>query len=148
MFFCNMRTLFFVALFLVGHFVYSQDTKVKIIKNINAIEKALVQKDTLVLNKLLHTDLTFGHSNGWIESKESLLNDLKNTKVIYTSFENISAVDFTFHSEDIVITRRKITAHGIFRQQNFSINMNVLEIWILNQDIWKLLARQSVNNSQ
>jgi len=143
-----MNKIFLACFLVIVNIVYSQDVKAKITENIRIIEKALVQKDTIALQNLLHPDLTFGHSNAWIENKESLIFDLKTQKVDYTSFENISDINFTFYSDYYVITRRKINANGKFKQHDFSIKMNVLEVWIFNDNRWVLLARQNVKYSQ
>src|SRR6478752_3317518 len=47
------------------------------------LDKALIGKDTVFLNKHLSAQLTYGHSNGWIETKEELKADLFNGKLSY-----------------------------------------------------------------
>lgn len=143
-----MKKLIFIGLFFVGCSVFSQNSEDLIKSTILKIEKALVEKDTLVLQKLLHSDLTLGHSNGWVETKESLLKDLKKEKVSYRVFEKISEVDFTFFSNETAITRREINVCGTVDNDEFTISLNVLEIWVLENNIWKLLARQSVNSKK
>src|SRR5678816_455311 len=55
------------------------------------LDKALLQKDETVLRSVLHDDLSFGHSNGWIQSKKDILNDFASGKLTYNKFENNSS---------------------------------------------------------
>lgn len=143
-----MKKLILIVFLFVGFSVFSQNPKNLIEENIFKIEKALVEKDTLVLQELLHSDLTLGHSNGWVETKESLFEDLRKGKVSYKFFEKISEVDFTYFSDETVVTRREIKAYGVVDDYEFAVSLNVLEVWVLQDNIWKLLARQSVNSKK
>ena len=51
------------------------------------LEKALVAKDTVTLKQLLHKNLSYGHSNGWVQSKEEVVKDLMSGKIIYVKME-------------------------------------------------------------
>ncbi|MDY0090269.1 MAG: nuclear transport factor 2 family protein [Flavobacteriaceae bacterium] len=143
-----MKKLIFILFFFVGFSAFSQIPEDLIKENIFKIEKALVEKDTIVLQELLHSDLTLGHSNGWIETKESLFEDLKKGKVFYSFFEKVSEVDFTFSSDEMIITRREINAYGTVDEHEFIVKLNVLEVWILQNNSWLLTARQTVNRKK
>lgn len=143
-----MKKLIFILFFFVGFSAFSQIPEDLIKENIFKIEKALVEKDTLVLQELLHSDLTLGHSNGWIETKESLFEDLKKGKVFYSFFEKVSEVDITFSSNEMIITRREINAYGTVDEHEFIVKLNVLEVWVLQNNSWLLTARQTVNRKK
>lgn len=143
-----MKKLIFILFFFVGFSAFSQIPEDLIKENIFKIEKALVEKDTIVLQELLHSDLTLGHSNGWIETKESLFEDLKKGKVFYSFFEKVSEVDFTFSSDEMIITRREINAYGTVDEHEFIVKLNVLEVWILQNNSRLLTARQTVNRKK
>lgn len=112
------------------------------------INEALIAKDTATLAKILHKDLTLGHSNGWLETKSDLSNTLINEGVIYISIEN--SAPFTIHhaTENLVTTRRNIDVKGIYNNTEFDVKLNVLEIWIYENNRWQLLSRQSVNRKE
>ena len=114
--------------------------------HIQFLENAMVQKDTKKLDKILHEDLTFGHSNGWMETKESLLHNLPTSKVSYTDFikENEAEIKIISEVNPIATVRREITAIGEYEETAFEVDLKVLEIWIKKDEIWQLLARQSV----
>lgn len=135
----------FIAIYLITSFSVSSQSKETIGKNIYKIEKALVEKDTFILRELLHSELTLGHSNGWIENRESLLSDLKRERVVYFLFDKVSEVEFTHLSDQMIVSRRGVNVCGSVDGYEFKVMLNILEIWIFEEDIWKLLARQSVN---
>jgi len=140
----KMKKTLFIGLFLTTFFGYSQNAEIKIAENIQKMEKALIEKDSLVLQTLLHDDLSFGHSNAYIETKQDILNDLKTKQITYTFFSKKSDINFTFLSDNTIVTRRKINATGTFQRHDFNLDMNILEVWIFDQAHWKLLSRQGV----
>jgi len=143
-----MKNFTLISLLLGGFFAYSQNAIVQISDNILKMEQALIGKDSLVLQKILHADLSFGHSNAYIETKQELLDDMKTDKIVYTRFEKKNDIIFTFLSDNTIVSRREIQAIGTFKQHDFDLDMNVLEIWILEHNEWKLLARQGVKMKQ
>src|SRR5690606_8458668 len=100
-------------------FGQSSDAAFLIKENILKIENALLKKDTLALQELLHSDLTLGHSNGWIESKESLFEDLTQDNVSYSGFEHIGDVVFAHKSDSLIVTCRNINAYGTVNSYTF-----------------------------
>lgn len=113
---------------------------------IKFLENALLEKNTNQLEEILHEDLTFGHSNGWTESKESLLQNLPTSKVSYTDFIKKSEpeIQIIWEANPIASVRREITAVGEYEKTAFQVDLKVLEIWLRKNDNWQLLARQSV----
>jgi len=142
-----MKKIILIALFFNLFFGYSQNAKIQIAENIQKIEKALIEKDSIALQNLLHEELSFGHSNAHIETKQNVLSNAKTNKIVYNSFEKKSDINFTFSSDNTIVTRREINANGTFKQYDFDLDMNVLEVWIFDQNVWKLLARQGVKTS-
>lgn len=122
--------------------------KVVVENTMQTLDSALIQKDTLTLRKLLHDDLSLGHSNGWIENKTDLLQTLVNSGVIYHTIQISETPIIKYKSENILTTRRDIDVEGIVNNTPFSVQLNVLEVWIQNKDAVQLLARQSVNRKK
>lgn len=134
---------------LISISIHSQDVRLSDSETIHLkmtqIDEALIAKDTSALAKLLHKDLTLGHSNGWIETKSDLPKTLIEKSVIYSTIELIGAPEIHYHSENFITSRRDINVVGIVIDTPFDVKLNVLEIWICEDDNWQLLARQSVN---
>lgn len=140
-------TIFLFFIFSIG--LCSQETELseheEISLKMSQINEALITKDTSALAKLLHKDLSLGHSNGWIETKSDLMETLINEGVTYLKIENAEPFSIHHTSENLISTRRKIDVTGLLNATPFEVRLNVLEVWIYENDNWKLLARQSVN---
>lgn len=146
----KIKYLFLI--FLLGFYVYSQEIQQF---NSNAapsivwamsseLDKALLQKDTAKLQKLLHDNLILGHSNGWMESKASLLKNLPGSKVYYYEFRTIDEPEYHHSSENLKSITRKLTAIGQYEGNEFEVDLKIMEVWIYENERWQLLARQSV----
>lgn len=147
-----MKTLKVLIFFIITTGLCAQEKELIFSEEINLkmsqINKAFIEKDTTALAKLLHENLTLGHSNGWLETKPDLLKTLVEGGVIYTSIETIGEPEIHFTSEKLKITRRNIDVSGIVNDTPFDVKLNVLEVWILQNEQWQLLARQSVNRKE
>jgi len=148
----KMKTFLFFLLFPLCIGLYAQDRKPaayeEIYLKMSQIDQAFIAKDTSALTKILHNDLTLGHSNGWIETKSELLETLMNEGVIYLKI--VTAEPFSIHhtSDNLISTRRKIDVTGLLKTMPFEVKLNVLEVWIYKEENWQLLARQSVNRKE
>lgn len=110
---------------------------------IRQLDEALISKDTTVLRRILHEQLSMGHSNGLIENKEVLLQHLRSG---YLKYGNIVADgNATIQQVQHVATvRRNIKVTGALQGTAFDVKLQVLEIWIAADRKWQLLCRQSV----
>ena len=112
-------------------------------KNIAVLYDGLLKKDTVVLKKVLHKRVTYGHSNGWIQNKNEVIADLYNGKLTFSKIDK--------GNETIVIVRETATVRntaeitGLYEGEEFTIKLQVLQVWIWkDKEGWKLLSRQSV----
>jgi hypothetical protein len=105
------------------------------------LDMALVQKDTVVLKKLLHDDLGYGHSNGWVENKTEMIENLVTGKMQYTSIQSESPV--WKQTGDMVTLRTKSKIEFIVNGKEGTLDLFVLQVWKKEGNEWKLVARQS-----
>ena len=65
-----------------------------------SLKTALLQKDSVSLSKLLAADVSYGHSNGWVQTKTQLIRDIvsgvQDYKTIDPSDMNIRIYNNTF----------------------------------------------------
>lgn len=108
------------------------------------LDTYLMNKDVTKLNSILHPNLSLGHSNGWIETKESLLENLPTSKIKYHAFLYHGSPEVHFQNEEIKSIRRNLTAKGNLNEKEFEVDLKILEVWILANENWQLLSRQSV----
>lgn len=145
----NLRASLCFVLFIFSIALCSQETLhseyEEIRLKMSQIDKALVVQDTSTLAKILHKDLSLGHSNGWIETKRDLLETLITDAITYLKIENAEPFSVHHTSENLTTTRRKIDVTGTLNDTPFEVKLNVLEVWIYQEKNWQLLARQSVN---
>lgn len=92
----------------------------------------------------MHPKLSLGHSNAWIEDKMSLLENLPTNAVFYEKFCSLGSLQMQWITSKVVWVRREIIAKGTYKIYDFEMKLNLLEIWIKNENNWQLVARQSV----
>ncbi len=109
---------------------------------IKDFDKALITKDSIVLKRLLNSELDYGHSNGWLQTKTTLINDLYNGKITYNKINIISQKITLFHKTATVRISADFEAYLEYKTTQFKLN--VLQVWIWKHKQWQLLARQSV----
>ena len=116
--------------------------KEKLITTIKEFHQALVQKNTVSINQQTDKALSYGHSNGWVETKADMIKDLETG---YISYQEIKEDSITITMNDTVANVRflgeyKATVKGA--SSNF--RLRVLEVWVKKSKRWILFARQGV----
>lgn len=131
----------FITILLIHGIGYGQDS-VEVSKNVMALHRGLVSGDTSVLHHLLDDQLTYGHSNGWIESKRELITNNFARKIIYQSIseDNISLQI----KGSTAIARFHAIIKGLAGDKSFHLKLHVCQTWIETTNSWKLMARQAV----
>lgn len=92
---------------------------------------------------LFSDDISFGHSNGWIQNYPDFKTDFESGKVKYESVKQTELKEFKIKNKFANI-RRIIAVKGLYKKELFEMKLSVLEFWILEKGIWKLWSRQSV----
>ena len=106
-----------------------------------SFHQALVRNDSQLAN-YLDEELSYGHSNGWIETKTVMINNLETGYIKYHSIKE----------DSMQVTINGNMAHARFvGDYNVTLNENtntfhlkVLEVWVKKGKRWLLFARQAV----
>jgi hypothetical protein len=106
------------------------------------LDNALLQKDEVVLRSVLHNEVSYGHSNGWIQSKDDILNDFKSGKLVYNKIENNSSPIVKI-SKRYATVKTNTNAEGVVNGTAFKLTLHVMQFWIKTKKGWQLIARQS-----
>ena len=106
------------------------------------LDKALLQKDETVLKSVLHKDLSYGHSNGWIQTRADIMNDFTSGKLTYNKIENNSSAIITI-SKKYATVKTNTNAEGIVNGTAFNLKLHIMQFWIKTKKGWQLIARQS-----
>jgi hypothetical protein len=134
-----MRLGITILILLISSFSFGQTSFLK--DAVSKLDKALIEKDTTTLKQLLHKNVTYGHSNGWVETKEDVIKDLASGKLIYYSIKSDSLV---WNAEgNWASVRSKTKAEVAVNSSRMELTLHVLEVWLKTNKGWQLIARQS-----
>lgn len=124
---------------------FSQTKKDKIADHIIALHQKkfdfMISKQFDSLSLILDADLKYIHSNGWVESKEDLLANLKSDKLVYKQvLVSDTKVTLTNH---VAIVSGKGLFSVILENQTLEIPLMYSEIYVKKRGKWLLLHRHA-----
>ena len=137
-----MKTGLLILLLLPTTFVWSQskDEK-KIASLVEALNKALIAADGNTLKNLTADELSYGHSSGRVEDRQTFLDSAVNGTFKYLS---IDASDQTIKvAKDAAIVRHHLVIKANSNGTPTDLKLGVLQVWQKRSGGWKLLARQA-----
>jgi len=137
-----MRCLLFIlTLFFVQIVVAQKKDTAAVLAAVQKLEKALIGKDSATLNVLLHKDVAFGHSSGWVQTKKNVVDDMMSGFLDYKKIEETSvSIDV---SKEKAIVKERVSVSGVRDGNAFELNLFIMQIWLQNKKGWQLFARQS-----
>ena len=136
-------TLLFCLFFFVGFSqTYSKKEKALLIQ-VSKLDSLMENNNSKILD-LFSDDVSFGHSNGWIQNKDDFKTDFESGKVKYQSVKQTELKELKIKNKFANI-RRIIAVKGLYKNETFEMKLSVLEFWIQQKGIWKLWSRQSVS---
>ncbi len=120
----------------------AQTNEVKLINTMKQFHQDLISKNTVSINQQTDKALTYGHSNGWVETKIELLKDLETGVISYQQFKEDSIS--VFMNGNIAAIRFVANVNATMKSIASTYRLKVLEIWIKKSNRWILFARQAV----
>lgn len=135
------RSLIILLLF---SFVFAdaQVNEGKLLNTMKELHQALVKKDYKEIRGYTDDALSYGHSNGWVETKEDVIHDLETGVLSYGSFKEDS-VNITINGSAAHI-RFIADIEATLRGNKSNHHLKVLEVWVKKEEKWLLFARQAV----
>lgn len=136
-----MKWFITTILLFVLHENFAQKNDSTLIFVSKNFHKMLVKNDFVLENKLDDV-LSYGHSNGWIETKTEMLQNLASKYIVYNNIEEDSMQQQVNKKIGYVrfVANFNVTLNG--KQSVF--RLKVLEVWRKRNGSWKLFARQAV----
>jgi hypothetical protein len=126
---------------LFGNSLLSFGQQKEAIQSMKDFHQFLVSQD-FKLHRYLHENVSYGHSNGWIEGRRELLGNLSSGYTKYYSFKEDS---LTFTIQDKVAQARFIATIDVeVNGKRATYALRVLEVWIKQKRKWYLFARQAI----
>lgn len=123
--------------------VRAQSEKARLTDLVEQLRQALQDPDQKKLDELISPQLTYGHSNGVLDTKESLISNYVSGKSNFDDleFSEISVV----LNENTAIVRHLLKAKSLDAGKEPSIaNLKVMLVWTKEKGKWKLIGRQAV----
>ena len=116
--------------------------KQEVLDRIETWRKAVLGQDVKMLDKLLADELTYGHSNGVMDTKKSFITTIGTKKEVYNEL-NLDDMNVTIVGNNALV-RHKMTGHVTLQDGAISKpNLGVLQVWNKTKKGWQLLARQA-----
>lgn len=106
---------------------------------------SLMQNNNSKILEIFSDDISFGHSNGWVQNYEDFKKDFESGKVKYESVKQTELKELKIKNRFANI-RRIIAVKGLYKNDLFEMKLSVLEFWIQKKGIWKLWSRQAVTS--
>src|SRR6476469_876324 len=134
----------FLLLLVVFNFVFAdaQTEEEKLTAALKEFHQALVNKNTVSINQQTDKALSYGHSNGWVETKDDMIKDLETGYIVYHSYKEDS-LQITMNgtmANARFVADVSATLHG----NSINFHLKVLEVWVKKGKRWLLFARQAV----
>jgi len=137
-----MRLILIITLFLANQLsVVAQKDSSAVLGAVARLEKALLNKDSATMNGLLHKDVSYGHSSGWVQTKKEVVDDMMSGFLVYNKLED-SSINIVM-SKDKAIVREKVRAVGSRDGKSFDLSLFITQVWLQSKKGWQLFARQS-----
>lgn len=138
-----MRYILTIFFLFATVFSFAQIDSVSLKKAMADLDKALINKDEKTLTQILNADVSYGHSNGWVQTKTDIINDLKSGKLSYDKLENISENVVAINNNWATV-RTTTNAEARMNENSIQIKLQILEVWIKAKTGWQLIARQGI----
>lgn len=132
-------------LFLVVNTVaFAQTDEQKLTTTMKEFHQALVNKNTVSINQQTDKALSYGHSNGWIETKTEMMKNLETGFISYQDFKEDS-ISITMNG-NMANVRFVADITATMKGSTNTYHLKVLEVWVKKTKRWVLFGRQAVRN--
>ena len=131
-----------ILLLLITTCCSAQSDEEKLTSTIKEFHQALVNKNTGSINQQTDKALSYGHSNGWVETKADMIRDLETAVITYHSIKEDSiAISMNGNMANV---RFVADINATFKGNLVNFHLKVLEVWVKKSKRWVLFARQAV----
>ena len=120
----------------------AQQADEKLSATIKEFHQALVAKNTISINQQTDKALSYGHSNGWVETKPELMKNLQTGYMAYKEYKEDSLTITT--NGNMANARFIADVSATLNGASSSFKLRVLEVWVKKGNRWLLFARQAV----
>lgn len=131
-----------ILLLFVSFFATAQTDSEKLSATIKEFHQSLVSANIISINQQTDKVMTYGHSNGWIETKADMIKNLETGYMKYNSFKEDS-LNVQVNG-NVANARFVADINATLNGKTASFHLKVLEVWVKKGKRWLLFARQAV----
>ena len=107
-------------------------------------KEAMLKKERAALEKIFHPELSYGHSNAMVETKEQAILHVVNSR----GWEDIQFADTTVRLQgNVAIVNGKTDMHQRGKDKVTISKLTVLTVWVKGAKGWQMIARQAVRRA-
>ena len=138
----KLKKLLTILFLFISVNIHAQTDEEKLIATVKEFHLALVKNNTVSINQQTDKALSYGHSNGWVETKAEMIKNLETGYINYHSYKEDSIA--------IVINNNMANVRFIadidvtLKETRGNYHLKVLEVWVKKGKRWVLFARQAV----
>ena len=136
----SFLSVLFILVSWAGFCQLTPEDKLK--ETLKQFHQDLVKKNTISINQQTDKALSYGHSNGWVETKTELLRNLETCYLSYQSFKEDS-VGIIINT-NVASARFVADISATLNGTPAVFHLKVLEVWVKKGNRWVLFARQAV----
>ncbi|MBS1754585.1 MAG: nuclear transport factor 2 family protein [Ferruginibacter sp.] len=139
-----MKQFFTISLLLIAANLFAQSKEEKLMNTVKAFHQALIDKNIISINQQTDKALSYGHSNGWVQSKTDLIKDFEKGLIDYKSISEDS-LTITLNG-NLANVRFVSDITAVYKGTTSNFKLKVLEVWMKKGKRWILFARQAIKN--
>lgn len=137
-----MKLSLTIILFFTSLMIHAQTDSVKLSTTMKEFHQALVNGNTISINQQTDKMLSYGHSNGWVETKADMIKNLETGYMNYNSIKEDSIQ--VMMNGTIANVRFVADINATLNGTIGNFHLKVLEVWVKKGKRWLLFARQAV----
>lgn len=137
-----MKKLLVIVLLLNVFVLNAQTDEEKLITTLKEFHQSLVNGNTVSINQQTDKVLSYGHSNGWVETKTDMIKNLETGYLDYHSYKEDSLQ--VMLNGNMANARFVADINVTLNGNTGSYHLKVLEVWVKKGKRWILFARQAV----
>ncbi|MBL7722520.1 MAG: nuclear transport factor 2 family protein [Chitinophagaceae bacterium] len=137
-----MKKLLAIVLLITVVFANAQTAEEKLTTTLKEFHQALVKKNIVSINQQTDKALSYGHSNGWVETKTELMKNLETGYMNYNSYKEDS-VQVVING-NVAHARFVADIAATLNGKDGNFHLKVMEVWVRKGKRWLLFARQAV----
>jgi hypothetical protein len=137
-----MRTKLTILFLFIAVCCTAQTDEEKLTTTLKEFHQALVDKNTASINQQTDKALSYGHSNGWVETKADMIKDLETGYIVYHSYKEDS-LNIVMNG-NMANARFVADVNATLKGSTVNFHLKVLEVWVKKGKRWVLFGRQAI----